>query len=143
MLVWQNVYLSKCIIADRAVQCIRKVVIQYIRVRIKIKSKHACIFMKLQNRNLMVHRANQRLYWMIHLTFGHHYWMILQKNLGMTPPYYSGRGRYTKGFNDFRMGTLNQHSFLLYVYHVSTIIIVIIILIIIIMIRIFFLIIKL
>ena len=86
----------------------------------------------------MVHRANQRLYWMIHLTFGHYYWMILQKNLGMTPPYYSGRGRYTKGFNDFRMGTLNQHSFLLYVYHVSTIIIVIIILIIIIMNRIFF-----
>ena len=96
--------------------------------------KHACVFI-LQNRNLMVHRANQRLYWMIHLTFGHYYWMILQKNLGMTPPYYSGRGRYTKGFNDFRIGTLNQYSFLLYVYHVSTIIIVIIILIIIIMIR--------
>ena len=55
--------------------------------------------------------------------------MILQKNLGMTPPYYSGRGRYTKGFNDFRTGTLNQHSFLLYVYHVSTIIVVIIIMI--------------
>ena len=35
--VWQNVYLSKCIIADRAVQCIRKVVIQYIRVRINYK----------------------------------------------------------------------------------------------------------
>ena len=39
MLVWQNVYLSKCIIADPAVQSIRKVVIQYIRVRIKIKVK--------------------------------------------------------------------------------------------------------
>ena len=38
MLVWQNVYLSKCIIADQAVQSIRKVVIQYIRVRIKIKN---------------------------------------------------------------------------------------------------------
>ena len=31
MLVWQNVYLSKCIIADQAVQSIRKVVIQYIK----------------------------------------------------------------------------------------------------------------
>ena len=40
MLVWQNVYLSKCIIADPAVQSIRKVVIQYIRVRIKIKVKN-------------------------------------------------------------------------------------------------------
>ena len=30
MLVWQNVYLSKYIIADPAVQSIRKVVIQYI-----------------------------------------------------------------------------------------------------------------
>ena len=28
MLVWQNVYLSKCIIADPAVQSIRKVVIK-------------------------------------------------------------------------------------------------------------------
>ena len=70
--------------------------------------KHASIFIKLHNWNLMVHRANQRLYWMIHLTFGHYYWMILQKNLGMTPPYHSGRGRYTQGFNDFRKGTLNQ-----------------------------------
>ena len=76
---------------------------------LKIKlQKHASIFIKLHNWNLMVHRANQRLYWMIHLTFGHYYWMILQKNLGMTPPYHSGRGRYTQGFNDFRKGTLNQ-----------------------------------
>ena len=35
MLVWQNVYLSKFIIADPAVQSIRKVVIQYIRVKLK------------------------------------------------------------------------------------------------------------
>ena len=38
MLVWQNVYLSKCIIADQAVQSIRKVVIQYIKSQNKNQS---------------------------------------------------------------------------------------------------------